>query len=264
MEKQGKHGEVRSGWGFLEGQMTYHGKISVNSIWYEGKATWKLMKFIEGKEPELDLYEGCFEWDCGKYIGNFFPHGDHDYSFHGAGFLIQDDVLIEGSWNKGIMIEEKRRVSMVIEDYTEKADETIRLRRDNPTQYALEVKRILDDLDFILKCSWFRWPNHLPGNQAYLYDRRKYEEFLLIRNKIIEIDKTTPAKKSRPATRSRSISRSVRNAVYRRDEGRCRQCGSNENIEYDHIIPHSKGGSNTERNIQLLCEQCNRKKSDKI
>jgi len=31
-----------------------------------------------------------------------------------------------------------------------------------------------------------------------------------------------------------------------------------------YIIPVSKGGSNTTRNIQLLCEKCNRKKSNSI
>ncbi|OQY98178.1 MAG: hypothetical protein B6D41_02670 [Chloroflexi bacterium UTCFX4] len=56
----------------------------------------------------------------------------------------------------------------------------------------------------------------------------------------------------------------VRNEVWRRDEGRCVRCGSRENLEFDHIIPVSKGGSNTARNIELLCEPCNRKKSNKI
>ena len=63
---------------------------------------------------------------------------------------------------------------------------------------------------------------------------------------------------------TRYISKSVRREVWRRDRGRCVECGSRVNLEYDHIIPFSKGGSNTERNIQLLCQDCNRKKFDKI
>lgn len=56
----------------------------------------------------------------------------------------------------------------------------------------------------------------------------------------------------------------VKIAVWRRDNGCCVRCGGRENLEYDHIIPISKGGSNTLRNIELLCEKCNRTKSDKI
>jgi flagellar biosynthesis chaperone FliJ len=48
--------------------------------------------------------------------------------------------------------------------------------------------------------------------------------------------------------------------VWRRDEGRCVKCGSQENLEFDHIIPFSKGGNSTARNLQLLCEKCNRSK----
>lgn len=63
---------------------------------------------------------------------------------------------------------------------------------------------------------------------------------------------------------TRYISKSVRREVWRRDRGRCVECGSRVNLEYDHIIPFSKGGSNTGRNIQLLCQDCNRKKYDNI
>jgi len=64
--------------------------------------------------------------------------------------------------------------------------------------------------------------------------------------------------------RSRIIPIHVQREVWRRDEGRCVECGSKEYLEYDHRIPFSKGGSNTVRNIQLLCEKCNRTKSNKI
>ena len=60
------------------------------------------------------------------------------------------------------------------------------------------------------------------------------------------------------------IPQDVKDKVWNRDNGKCIQCGSNENLEFDHIIPLSKGGANTYRNIQLLCESCNRSKSDNI
>lgn len=63
---------------------------------------------------------------------------------------------------------------------------------------------------------------------------------------------------------SRQIPQDVKDKVWNRDQGRCIRCGSNQNLEFDHIIPLSKGGANTYRNIQLLCETCNKKKSNKI
>jgi hypothetical protein len=56
------------------------------------------------------------------------------------------------------------------------------------------------------------------------------------------------------------IPEAVRIEVWRRDSGQCVRCGSQRNLEFDHIIPLALGGSNTARNIQLLCETCNREK----
>jgi hypothetical protein len=58
----------------------------------------------------------------------------------------------------------------------------------------------------------------------------------------------------------RFIAVEVRREVWRRDGGKCVNCGSQERLEFDHIIPVALGGSNTARNIQLLCEVCNREK----
>jgi hypothetical protein len=59
----------------------------------------------------------------------------------------------------------------------------------------------------------------------------------------------------------RQIPQDVKIAVSARDGGRCRQCGSTQNLHFDHIIPVSRGGANTVANIQLLCGPCNRTKS---
>ena len=48
---------------------------------------------------------------------------------------------------------------------------------------------------------------------------------------------------------------------------RCRACGKvvdDREIQFDHIIPHSKGGPTTVENIRLLCDMCNRRKSDSL
>jgi 5-methylcytosine-specific restriction endonuclease McrA len=70
------------------------------------------------------------------------------------------------------------------------------------------------------------------------------------------------AKQSMP--RRDAIPRGVRHAVWVRDGGKCVECGSAEKLEFDHIIPVSMGGANTERNLQLLCEGCNRRKGKSL
>jgi len=61
-----------------------------------------------------------------------------------------------------------------------------------------------------------------------------------------------------------SIPQDIQDRVWNRDGGKCVKCGSQEKIEFDHIIPFSRGGSNTYRNLQILCEKCNREKNNKI
>jgi hypothetical protein len=60
------------------------------------------------------------------------------------------------------------------------------------------------------------------------------------------------------------IPQHVKTEVWQRDHGRCVQCDATDYLEFDHVIPRSRGGADTVGNIQLLCRRCNLAKSDKI
>ena len=57
----------------------------------------------------------------------------------------------------------------------------------------------------------------------------------------------------------------IRYRVLAAARGRCSLCGATSaerRIEVDHIIPRSRGGSNDMSNLQALCDECNRGKSN--
>lgn len=58
----------------------------------------------------------------------------------------------------------------------------------------------------------------------------------------------------------RKLPKSLRLEVFRRDGLVCKNCGSNQRLTVDHIIPESKGGSDDPENLQTLCSPCNSRK----
>ena len=57
----------------------------------------------------------------------------------------------------------------------------------------------------------------------------------------------------------------MKGAAYERQAGICKICGKHfeiEKMEADHITPWSQGGKTLAENCQMLCRECNRRKSD--
>jgi hypothetical protein len=65
-----------------------------------------------------------------------------------------------------------------------------------------------------------------------------------------------------------SIPQALREAVFRRDAGRCQYCrlaqlGHGATFHVDHIVPRSRGGSTSLNNLALQCPNCSLRKSNK-
>jgi hypothetical protein len=73
-----------------------------------------------------------------------------------------------------------------------------------------------------------------------------------------------PPKATVKSTGREPIPQDLMDVVWNRDGGQCVRCKSEQDLEYDHMIPLSKGGSNSYKNLQLLCRKCNRSKAAKI
>jgi 5-methylcytosine-specific restriction endonuclease McrA len=66
------------------------------------------------------------------------------------------------------------------------------------------------------------------------------------------------------APRREPLPRALRLTVWERDGGRCVECESDFELQFDHVIPVALGGATTENNLQLLCATCNRAKGDSL
>ena len=102
---------------------------------------------------------------------------------------------------------------------------------------------------------------------AWLEDsasRKVFKFKLKITDRSIDL-KERREKETKGLDHNRMIPTSVKLAVWKRDKGKCIQCGSSDNLHFDHILPYAKGGTSLKiENIQLLCARHNLQKSDKI
>lgn len=122
----------------------------------------------------------------------------------------------------------------------------------------------------------------LATQNGQVMQREEFNEF--VSACIAFYDKTTPAEissmndeatalvkppefKISEKTKMRGRAESARKRVYAqlvaRDGEQCCNCGNPIKLHVDHIKPISLGGTNDLDNLQLLCQTCNLKKSNK-
>ena len=105
------------------------------------------------------------------------------------------------------------------------------------------------------------------SEKDYEHIKLKVEEHVLERGdeyqKLInKIDRLRQISSNRLQINRKQISDHVLAFVLQRDLNKCVLCGDDSNLQFDHILPVSKGGNNEPENLRILCQQCNQSRGN--
>ena len=128
-------------------------------------------------------------------------------------------------------------------------------------RFPWRVAQVEERAYWLFRGQW-HWDNdglHPEDVYALLVVKHQRNEATLNRAKSIVAMEQSPR-----STVRRAISSEVKQFVWTRDRGRCRQCGTNTELQYDHVIPVAYGGATTAENLQILCGPCNRRKGASV
>ena len=96
-------------------------------------------------------------------------------------------------------------------------------------------------------------------------EKDKHRKVFKYRLVAVEGDEDFGQPPQRTIQRRRVIPSAVKLAVWKRDGGKCVQCGATDELHFDHDLPWSRGGTSiTEENVQLLCARHNLQKHARI
>jgi len=128
-------------------------------------------------------------------------------------------------------------------------------------QYPVSFGRVGERRYWLFQGRW-HWDNDgLNAEHVYaiLVTREQRSQAAISRAQTIVAMQQAPT----PTVRG-AIAADIKQLVWSRDGGCCRQCGANTELQFDHVIPVAYGGASTPDNLQILCGPCNRRKGASV
>lgn len=128
-------------------------------------------------------------------------------------------------------------------------------RRKRKAQYWGNPQKAIDDVR--------RWREENPERYRESSARHKYRHYRQNREKYNTYVRNRRAR-LRNAEGTHTASDIQR--MYDEQDGKCHYCGSSlvDGFHVDHVIPISRGGSNSPENLVLTCPTCNLSKNDRL
>lgn len=181
--------------------------------------------YLTGSPIRQDYLQTVLKWISNDNIEEYMAQHQHD-SNAGVEWAYFQKVI---DWVKATFPNYRKEMKGLNWGglYAQHKDETL-----NPTELEEQIKDLMMDDDITNK----------KGIYAYVLDGD--ERHLSIR----------------------AFTDSMKREAYERQDGICPSCGGRfalEQMEGDHITPWSEGGKTTANNCQMLCKDCNRRKSNK-
>ncbi len=181
--------------------------------------------YLNGSPIRQDYLETAIKWISNNKIEEYMSDHQHDQNA-GALWRYFQDVM---TWVNTTFIKKRKFMKGVDWGilYNAYKDE-----KYNTKEIEEETERLILDDDVTKKSG------------IYPYILTRNEKYLSIR----------------------AFTDAVKQKVYEKQKGICKACKEKfeiERMEADHITPWHEGGKSIEKNCQMLCKECNRRKSGK-
>lgn len=181
--------------------------------------------YVSGAVNRQDYLETALDWITNGQIESYMGEHQHDKSAEPLWLYFQQVI----NWTQKNFKQYRKEMKGVDWGYLYNQFKEANL---NPEAIEEETKALMMDPDVTKKSGIY--PYILTGNEKHL-SIRAFEE-------------------------------QDKRAVYEKQNGICPKCGKVhdfEKMEADHITPWSEGGRTIVENCQMLCKECNRRKSNK-